>query len=74
MTKKISDFITVVHNGYEIPNNKVNDMFAKAINKDAINKLNPEQLEKVANILGINEKPEKIYKDSINKLKKLAFK
>lgn len=74
MTKKISDFITVVHNGYEIPNNEINKMFAKAINKDAINKLNPEQLEKVANILGINEKPEKIYKDSINKLKKMAFK
>jgi len=74
MVKKMSDFITVVHNGYEIPNNQINDMFTKAINKDAINKLNPEQLEKVANILGINEKPEKIYKDSINKLKKLAFK
>lgn len=69
-----SKFITVVHNDHEIPNEKVNDTFAKAINKDAINKLNPEQLEKVANILGINEKPEKIYKDSINKLKKLAFK
>ena len=69
-----SKFITVVHNGYEIPSEKVNDMFTKEKNKDAINKLNPEQLEKVANILGINEKPEKIYKDSINKLKKLAFK
>ena len=69
-----SKFIKVVHNGYEIPSEKVNDMFTKAINKDAINKLNPEQLEKVANILGINEKPEKLYKDSINKLKKLAFK
>jgi len=72
--KDFSKFIKVVHNGYEIPSEKVNDMFTKAINKEAINKLNPEQLEKVANILGINEKPEKIYKDSINKLKKLAFK
>ena len=49
-------------------------MFANSINKEAINNLNAEQLNKVADILGVNRKPEKVYKDAINKLKKNAFK
>jgi len=72
--KQFSDFITVVHDGYKIPNNKVNKMFANSINKEAINNLNVEQLNRVADILGVNRKPEKVYKDAINKLKKNAFK
>lgn len=46
-----SKFINVVIDGKQLPANEVNRIIQKAINKAAINKLNEQQLKKVANIL-----------------------
>jgi hypothetical protein len=82
MTKKqrkearrdISDYITIVDNGYKIPDNAVNTIIAKSINKEAINNMNGRQLNIIADILNIERKSEKVYKDAVNTLKKSAFK
>ena len=82
MTKKqrkearrdISDYITIVDNGYKIPDNAVNTIIAKSINKEAINNMNGRQLNIIADILNIERKSEKDYKDAVNTLKKSAFK
>ena len=46
-----SNFINVVIEGKQLPGNEVNRIIKKAINKAAINKLNEQQLKKIADIL-----------------------